>query len=208
MLRWWGLAYSWYLALYGLGLAAAEIVTTFYHPQIGLVIHGARLVLILLHASLAARDAEQKFLFSLALAPLIRLLSLSMPLAHFQFAYWYLIVGAPLLLSALLVFRLTGFTLGQVGLTRRNLPLQTLIGLSGLALGWIEYHILKPAPLVESSSLHQIWLPALILLVFTGFLEEFIFRGLMQSASHEVMGASGLLYISLLMPSCISATAP
>jgi len=51
---------------------------------------------------------------------------------------------------------------------------------------------------VDSWSLEQVWLPALILLVFTGFLEEYIFRGLMQRAAGAVMARFGLIYVSLL----------
>jgi hypothetical protein len=65
-------------------------------------------------------------------------------------------------------------------------------------LGLIEYLILKPEPLVESFSLRSIWLPAVILLVFTGFLEELIFRGLMQRASVNTLKKYGPVYISLL----------
>ena len=186
------------LALYLLGIALAETVTTYFHPQLGLVLHGALLALIILHASLASPPDQQKFLITLALAPLIRLLSLSMPLVQFQFTYWYGIIGAPLFISAFLVGRLTGIGPRQIGLALGKWPLQVLVGLSGVALGWIEYRILKPAPLVESWSLEQVLLPALILLVFTGFLEEYIFRGLMQRAAGAVMARFGLIYVSLL----------
>jgi len=161
-------------------------------------IHGVILALIVWHASLVEGDDQRKCLITLTLAPLIRLLSLSMPLAHFQVAYWPVIIGAPLSLSAYLAFRLCSFTPRQVGLTRKNIPVQALVGLSGLALGWIEYYILKPAPLVGSWRLDQVWLPALILLAFTGFLEEFIFRGLMQRALYAVMDRFAPLYLSLL----------
>jgi len=193
------LGFGVYLILYILGIAAAEAVTSFLNPQFGLVIHGGLLVLILLHASIGAEDEEQKFLFALALAPLIRLLSLSMPLLQFQFSYWYMVIGAPLLLSALLVLRLTGYKPSQVGLTLgKGLPLQIVVAFTGLGLGYLEYQILKPEPLVESFSLQNIWLPALILLVFTGFLEELIFRGLMQRAALATIKKLGPLYISLL----------
>jgi len=190
--------FAWYLGFYLIALAAAEWATTYIHPQLGLVMHGGLLVLIFLHASLGARQAEGKFLFTLALAPLIRLLSLSMPLAQFPFSYWYAIIGLPLLLSAYLVFHMNGYRLAEIGINTRQLPLQLLVGLTGLGLGWVEYQILKPDPLVGSWHLQEIWIPILILVVFTGFLEEFIFRGLMQRASRNVLDKFGLLYISLL----------
>lgn len=192
-------AFAVYLLLYLMGIALAELVTTYANPQLGLVIHGGLLVLIFLHASIGAARAEQRFLFTLTLAPLIRLLSLSMPLLEFQFLYWYMVIGAPLFLSVWLVLRLTGFTPRQVGLSLgTGLPLQIAVAFTGLILGYLEFVILKPEPLVESFSLQNVWLPALILLVFTGFLEEMIFRGLMQQASLATIGKLGPLYISLL----------
>jgi len=186
------------LGLYLLGLALAEVVTAFLHPQAGLAIHGALLVVLFLHAALWASGPLQKLLYCLALAPLIRLLSLSMPLAQLQPAYWYAIIGLPLFLASLLALRLTGYTLAEVGLSLgRSLPLQALTALSGLGLGYLEYLILHPAPLVGTFTLRSIWLPALILLIFTGLLEELIFRGLLQRASYVLLGSPGLVYVSL-----------
>jgi len=97
------------------------------------------------------------------------------------------------------VKRVNGYKAAQVGLGwGKLLPAQVVIGLSGEGLGFVEYLILKPQPLVESFSLKTIWLPALILLVFTGFLEELIFRGLMQRASVNTLKKYGPVYISLL----------
>ena len=41
-------------------------------------------------------------------------------------------------------------------------------------------------------------LPAFVLLVATGFVEEFIFRGVLQQASMETLGNWGLPYVALV----------
>jgi hypothetical protein len=188
-----------YLAFYTLGILLAELAITYLNPLSGLIIHAALLVLILLHASLWANSDERKFLLALTLAPLIRLVSLSMPLQQFEIMYWYPIVGLPLLLASVMVYRLSKYKPVEVGLALgEKRPIQLGIGLTGLGLGFVEYLILKPEPLVEHFSLQSIWLPALNLLVFTAFLEELIFRGLMQSASAEPLKKHGLWCISLL----------
>ncbi|HSQ71917.1 MAG TPA: CPBP family glutamic-type intramembrane protease, partial [Rubrivivax sp.] len=188
-----------YLAGYMLAITLAELATTFFSPHLGLVIHGGLLVMMLLHASFWADASERNFLLALGLAPLIRLMSLSMPLLQFDFMYWYMVIGIPLLISTVVVYRLGGYRPGQVGLALgKNLPLQLGIALGGVGLGYLEYLILRPEPLVASLSLESIWLPALILLVFTGFLEELIFRGLMQRASADTLKKLGPWYISLL----------
>jgi len=168
------------------------------HPQLGLLIHGALLLLLLLHAALWASGPLQKLLYCLALAPLIRLLSLSMPLAQIQPVFWYAIIGLPLFLAAWLAMRISGYAPAELGLSLgSSLPLQALTALSGLGLGYLEYRILHPAPLAPTFTLGSIWLPALILLIFTGLLEELIFRGLLQRASHVLLGNLGVVYVSL-----------
>lgn len=191
--------YTAYLGLYMLLIIIAELATTYLNPFLGLTIHGILLLLILLYTSFVADISQRKFLLTLTLGPLIRLMSLSMPLIHFEFKYWYLITGTPLLISAFVIYRLNQYQPHHVGLTwGKNLPLQLGIGLAGVGLGYLEYQILKPAPLAESFSFQNIWLPALILFIFTGFLEELIFRGLMQRASIRTLKKHGLIFISIL----------
>ncbi|MDX9866252.1 MAG: CPBP family glutamic-type intramembrane protease, partial [Anaerolineaceae bacterium] len=64
--------------------------------------------------------------------------------------------------------------------------------------GYVEYVILRPQPLVGAFTFQLIWQPALILLVFTGLLEEVIFRGLLQQSSREFIGRWGLVYAGVL----------
>ncbi len=190
--------FIWIMVVYLLLLALAELVTTFSNPQLGLGLHAVLMIALFFQASISRVRAQSRYLYTVALAPLIRILSLSMPLAGFQYPYWYALIGLPLLLAAFLVFRLTGYQLQDVGLSPRKPLLQLQIGFIGLPLGYLEFRILKPAALVESMRLPDLLIAAFILLIFTGFLEEFIFRGLMQRASENVMGRYGPYWISLL----------
>jgi hypothetical protein len=97
------------------------------------------------------------------------------------------------------VYRLAGYKPGQVGLAfGKYLPLQLVIGVGGLGLGFIEYLILRPEPLASNFRLQSILLPALVLFIFPAFMEELIFRGLIQRASAGIYKKVGLLYVSLL----------
>jgi membrane protease YdiL (CAAX protease family)/LysM repeat protein len=165
---------------------------------VGLALHGLVLMALLLHASVWARGAFRRFLLSLALAPLIRLLSLSLPLPSFPFVYWYMVVGAPLFLAAFVAARMGGVNARMIGLSVQRPLVQLLVALTGFGLGYLEYLILRPDPLVPELTFQQILAPALILLVFTGFLEELIFRGLLQYASLRVYGRLGLVYVAII----------
>lgn len=177
-------------------LAIAELTTTFADPRIGMGIHTALLSVILLQASLDDNDTPRGFLLALSLTPLVRILSLSLPLQDIELVYWYAAVAVPLLIATIVVARMTGLSRRELGLTAGHLPTQLLIGSSGIALGGIEYLILSPEPLVDDFSWLVILVPALILLVGTGFMEEFLFRGVMQTTAQESLGRFAVWYVA------------
>ena len=183
-----------YLAL----IAVAELLTAFGQLRAGMVLHGALLVMLLVHASLTAGDPSHRLLLGLALAPLIRMLSLSLPLVRFPQLYWYLIISVPLFVAAALMVRVLGYSRDQVGLTVKRIPLQLLAGLTGVTFGVVEYYILKPDTLLQNPNWLSAAVASLILLVCTGFSEELMFRGIIQRASIQTFGRFGLLYTALL----------
>jgi membrane protease YdiL (CAAX protease family) len=190
----WTLVALVYLAAIGL----AEVLTTFAPPRSGLVSHAAVLLVILLHAARVEAKKEQAFLVSLAFAPLIRVISLSLPLENLPLLYWYPITSIPLFAAVLIAAPTLGFGWPVLGLNLRRWGLQLIIGLSGVVLGMFEYWILQPEPLVSSFEWTALLWPALILLISTGLLEEMIFRGLLQRASMDVLGVWGIGYVAIL----------
>lgn len=184
--------------LYLVLIAAAEVVTTFAEPRVGLAMHGGLLVIMLLHCALASGGSHRALVLSLSLAPLIRMLSLSMPLVGFPLLYWYLIISVPLFVATALAARTLGFSRRELGLDIKRVPLQVLVALTGLTFGMMEYHILRPEPLIDSLDWRSMLVPSLILIACTGFGEELIFRGLMQRASVHALGRFGVFYVALL----------
>jgi len=179
-----------YLWLYFSAITAAELVTTCVNPIYGIACHGLLLFGLLLHAAMICRKEFNIMYLALALAPLIRIMGMSMPLVRISPVYWYLAISIPLFAATAFVVQLTGLKSRDIGLAVGNLPVQILVALIGVPLGLIEYTILKPAPLVVEMTWQQIWLPALILLICTGFLEELIFRGVIFRAVVETFGRS------------------
>ena len=169
-------------------LTLAEMLTVLYDPRLGLILHGLLLVALLFHAARSWEKPIHGLLLTLIFAPLVRLFSLSLPLQGIPVVYWYLITSVPLFVTALIAIRNLGFSRADVGLKLGALPTQLLIALSGLVLGYIEYRILQPEPLAEALTLQQLWLPALILLIGTGFMEELLFRGVLQRVATESLG--------------------
>ena len=189
----------WIGLVYLAALAAAEVLTNLVEPRLGLLMHGVLLVALFFHTALTWGHAGHRFLLSLTFAPLIRLLSLSLPLAGFPTIYWYLIVSVPLFVAAAVAWRTLRLSRTEIGLNLRAFPLQILVALTGLSLGYLEYRILRPAPLAQSLAWGEVWAPGLILLICTGFAEELIFRGMMQQTAVEALGRGwGIVYVAAL----------
>ena len=185
--------------LYLGAIAAAELVTVLVNPIGGVALYIVLLLLLVLHSSLAGQQPSHKLYLALSLAPLIRILSLSMPLTDIPRIYWSVIIAVPLMVGAFLVIRRLGFSLREVGFARSEISLELLMGGSaGLVLGFAGYYVLKmPEPLVSSLDVNQILLPAIIFLI-AGFAEGVTFRGVMQRCAMEALGRWGWIYVAFL----------
>jgi membrane protease YdiL (CAAX protease family) len=183
-----------YLSLVG----AAELVTSVVNPVAGLVLHLFVMTVLLIHSALGRTMEERRLALSLTLAPLIRLLSLAMPLVNFPQIAWYPIVSIPLLAATWIIVRQTGVPGWAMGLRIGNPVLQLMLTGVGLGLGALEYLILRPRPIIASLDWQSVLIASLILVIFTGFNEELIFRGLLQATSTAVLQGRSLLYVSLL----------
>ena len=184
--------------IYLLAIAAAQAVTTFYVPPWGILSHITILTLMIVRSASVDDYLHQRLLLPLALVPLLRIISLSMPLTDIPPILLYYVSYAPLLVVAGVAMGLLGYAPQQVGVSLRRFPIQLVVGLTGIVFGVAEYFILVPEPMIAELTLREVWLPALILLVCAGFMEEFVFRGVLQSSSTEAFGGWGIVYVSLL----------
>jgi membrane protease YdiL (CAAX protease family) len=122
-----------------------------------------------------------------------------MPLGHFPQLLWYILTGIPLFLAAFLIVRTLELPRHSLGLqmpSGRGLPIDLGVAASGIGLGLVEWWILRPEPLVQTASIVQFLGLVLILLVFTGFLEELLFRGLIQHAATGLLGPNAGLFLT------------
>lgn len=139
------------------------------------------------------------FFLAVAIVPLIRIFSLSMPLWFFPEASWYIIIALPMLAAALSLAHYQNLGAEDLGLTSNRLPLQIILGFTGVAFGFVEYFILEPEPLVESLVSSKALMVSLVLLWGTGFTEELAFRGVLQKNAIESFGVwRGLLLVALV----------
>jgi uncharacterized protein len=182
-----------------LGLVAiAELLIIYVSPQVGMLLDAVLLIALIVHGSMSRFAAERRLLLALTLAPLTRLLSLSLLLPSIPRLAWYSIVSLPLSIATVLLIRYLRLSRAQLGLRFDNLPLQLMVMCAGLGLGALEYLILSPEPLVGSLSWRDLFVAVLTLMIFTGLVEELIFRGLLQAVALPALQRSALIYVSLL----------
>lgn len=188
------------LVVFITALTVAEITVTVTDARFGIGIHFLTLFGLIWYGSFRPK-LEQNLYWSLTIAPLIRIISLSMPVKGLPLIWWFAIISAPLFLAVIVTLKTIDLRPSDIGLSLRkcNLVNNIAVGLIGVPLGVIEYIILKPTPLTSELSLSAIILPILILIISTGFVEELIFRGLLQHVSIKALGnMAGPILVSIV----------
>ena len=187
-----------YLAAIGM----AEVITALVSPTWGVACHIFIFGNLLIQAGINHRPWERGLYLSLSIAPLIRIVSMGMPLGYFRQEWWYLLSSIPLFATSFVLTRTIPLNRHEIGLQLpdlRHMPVSILVALTGIPLGTIEFYILRPAPIVSSLSWQKVAVVSFILLIGTGFIEELIFRGILQATVSEIFGSWwAIVYVSVL----------
>ncbi len=181
---------------YLLAFGVAEALVAYVNPAGGLAFYFAILIALLVHSALSKNEAAGRLWLALGLVPLMRIISLVIPIAEISEIYWYLIIGVAVFVGAILVMRNLNLDLPAVGINGNKPFAQVLVALGGVGLGLADYLILKPRALNAELTVQATLFPALILLVFSGLAEELVFRGIVQKES-SAFGTSGWIYAAL-----------
>lgn len=176
----------------------AEIVTSFVHPRAGLALYAALLAGLLLYSAAAPEGGPQQLALALTVAPLIRIVSLSLPLAYVPRVAWYPIAAAPTVAWLVTTMRRLGLSRQMVGLECPDPRVEVLLVGLGLALGPIASRLLSPVALAPPVGLRALWLSAPGLLLSTGLIDEAVFRGVLQFSAGRVLGRWAVVYVALL----------
>lgn len=179
-------------------ISLAEIIGVLVSQPGGAVFQALILLGLIVHATLNRNNPTGKMLLALTLAPMTRISSYSVPLIVMAPLASYVAIYAPIALTAFMVAWRLGLKPRDLGLTLSSIRWQLAIASTGLVFGLMEYSVLRYPPLVPNLTWTNAWLPAFTLLITTGFVEELVFRGLMQRASYEALGKWTLLYVSYI----------
>lgn len=183
-------------------LSSTEIITNLYDTMGGIIMYSVILVILLVHSSVLRdrNNPTSKLVLALMLVPLVRMMSLFLPVSQFEPVYWYIIIYPPLFIASWVAKQRLNYSDEKVGFVVKKLPLQMGILFTGFIFGFAEYYVLQPAEsLIPELEIHHLLLSVFVLGAGTGLVEEFLFRGVLQQSAQDLLGRTwGLLYVSFL----------
>ncbi len=184
--------------VYGVVLLLAEFARLGGWAFGSMLIDSACLIVLLIHAAFTTNTSLRGILIALGLIALLRIASLTLPLNQFPVLWRSAVIGVPIFAAVVIAVNQLGIEWGALGLNFRPLLPQILIGALGIPLGLVLYIVLQPVSLIASDSVANVLLSGLILLVFTGFLDAFIFAGLLRRTASALYGKWGILFAALI----------
>jgi uncharacterized protein len=185
----------------------SEVVTMFVDVVSGVLIYGAALLILINLAYFSKLRRTRQVYLALTLLPLLRILSLAMPIHQVPPIFQYVLTGVPLLVATFVAIRANSLPSLRLDLTGLEWVYQIIISLSGIPLGVIAALTLVPPPsLVSHTNLFGILLLWIVFTLFGAVTEEVIFRGLVQKALSYSFGSLSVVLSSILYASMFLGT--
>ena len=170
-------------------LIVSEMVSDLWQPLLGNWLHVILMAVLIWRGTHLIQRPEGRLFLTMAVLPLVRIVSFAVSPTFFPGVWFYSVSEALILMGGIATAVVLRVPIEDLGLRLPRLTWVTpLVLLSGFVAGWAESHIITPQPVVSTLSWSAAWLPSLMLIVTTGFVEEFVFRGLLQSVSAKVVG--------------------
>jgi membrane protease YdiL (CAAX protease family) len=193
------------VALPTLGVVASELALFFGLLQVSLAGHFLTLLLCVGAPLVFTRDLALFQVF--ALVPVFRLVNLGMPVFVELTVYWFPFVYVPLFPA--MYFVLQNLDDIDLDFNPRALALWFVPAVvAGAVLAEFEYRILRPEALITEWTLGQVLVLGGVMLLFVAFVEEVLFRGILQRALTDRIGFwPGILLASFLFGMMHSAYA-
>lgn len=188
-----------WLLVYGSLIVIAEVVLLVISIEVGALIHAGILFGLAAHNTFSHTPKDPQ-LPALMLLPLIRLLSIVMPVAELDLQYWYALTGIPALIGAVLVMRAMRVSPSALGLGRPRWPaVDAVMASMGIPIGLILVSTAGATAGLQGDftpiSFLVIVIPSVVVL------EELVFRGILQHVA-----AIRSPNISILIPNVLYAT--
>lgn len=167
-----------WLLVYGSLIVLAEVIFVLGRVELGVLLQGGVLFGLAAHNTFSHTPKDPQ-LPALMMLPLIRILSVVMPMSSVDPMYWYALTGAPALLGIVLVTRAIRLHMGALGLRRpASVSVEVVMALMGIPIGLILVSTAGSSMQIRGDVTVVGF--ALVVLPFVVVLEEVVFRGVLQ----------------------------
>ncbi|MHB1152944.1 MAG: CPBP family intramembrane glutamic endopeptidase [Eubacteriales bacterium] len=160
---------------------AAEVFAACGYIRVAFFIYLFIFISLILSAVYKNRENVYPLYMSLTFFPLIRIINIALPLTGIPGAYGFLAVSVPLFIAGIIIAQNVHLTSSEMGFCFSKTHQQLLIALLGLPLGFIGFIIIKPDIKETAATPGGVILWVLVFIICTGFLEEFLFRGILYN---------------------------
>jgi CAAX protease family protein len=185
---------------YSAAITVAELAGALGWAVGGAMLDALLVPVLLGHFVWGERTPHRKLLPVLALIAMLRVLSIAAAVPRLPVATWYVTVGGAMLIAEVLTIRLVEEPWEQLNLVFRRPWLDLAIAAVGIPAGFIGYLLLRPPPLLPGAGLVPTLVGIAALSLFGAFVEELLFRGLLQTVAIETFGRwrLGLAYATAM----------
>lgn len=195
-----GLTDTYVISIAMLMIILAELLLYSGNYRAGVTLHVITLIALSVSSIWIDGTHVARSLQVLTLLPILRLLNMSMPVFSEMTINLYVYIYAPLIVPAYLVIRHQNISKETLGVHFKNMakyvPLAFIVGII-IAQG--EHFTIHAGNLIPDLSIASLLKISIIMIFFVGFVEELVFRSLIQTRFSESFGDfKGLLLASLL----------
>lgn len=171
-------------------LTFTQYFFAFTDPVLGILSALASVTALYLTLSLLNKDISQPSRESIELICLLQIYTLLISSLPWFFISQELLIPATysiLLALCLWHIRDSSLTFEEMGFRGSRLKYIIVAAVTGVLLGAIEYQILRPPPPTPTFSITYFLRTALYMLIFVGFVEELLFRGMLMASLEKHM---------------------
>lgn len=181
-------------------IALAEILMFLEKVEIAIWVHIGILIVLSL-SNIFVKDFEvEKIYQALMLLPILRLINFSMPIFFETTLYTFVFVYGTLAIPAAVVIIHQRYSLEKIGISMKNIGAYMILSIPlSFVLGLGEYLTIKAEYLIPDFTFENLFKLTFVMVFFVGFIEELIFRSILQTRLEKALSINESLLITGLL---------
>lgn len=181
-------------------IAFAELLIFSGRVKEAAIIYTTLLIILSLSIIISGNPEIRKVHQAFILLPIIRLVNLSMPIFFESSLYSFVFIYVPMAIPATIISVHQEVPKEKRTYLIRKIPIYLPFSLlAGLIFAEMEYSVIQTKPLIPDLSPVNLLALAIIMIFVVSLIEEFVFRGIIQTRLVEFLGpAGGILLASFL----------